>query len=80
MSDIKLNFINNSNDANNSQIVIFQKNYAEDNLNPVAWKVIRECGARHEPSFYLRIFTDDLWQRRFRQLHTEATRGSNAGI
>jgi hypothetical protein len=45
MSDIKLNFINNSNDANNSQVVIFQQNMAEDyRPNPVAWKVIRECG------------------------------------
>ncbi|MFV8754431.1 hypothetical protein ACNOYE_28115 [Nannocystaceae bacterium ST9] len=43
--DIQLNFINNSNDANNSQIVIFQKNVATnfDEL-AVAWKVIQYCG------------------------------------
>ncbi|WAS95662.1 hypothetical protein [Nannocystis punicea] len=43
--DIKLNFINNSNDANNSQIVIFQKNVATtfDEL-AVAWRVIQYCG------------------------------------
>jgi hypothetical protein len=43
--DIKLNFINNSNDANNSEIVIFQKNVATnfDEL-AVAWYVIRYCG------------------------------------
>ncbi|PRP90776.1 hypothetical protein ENSA5_62100 [Enhygromyxa salina] len=43
--DIQLNFINNSNDANNSEIVIFQKNVATnfDEL-AVAWKVIRYCG------------------------------------
>ena len=43
--DIQLNFINNSNDVNNSEIVIFQKNVATgfDEL-PVAWLVIRYCG------------------------------------
>ncbi|MFV8754430.1 hypothetical protein ACNOYE_28110 [Nannocystaceae bacterium ST9] len=43
--DIQLNFINNSNDSNNSQIVIFQKNVATnfDEL-AVAWKVIQYCG------------------------------------
>lgn len=43
--DIKLNFINQSNDANNSEIVIFQKN-AATNLGEiaVAWLVIRNCG------------------------------------
>jgi hypothetical protein len=43
--DIQLNFINNSNDANNSDIVIFQKNVATsfDEL-AVAWQVIRYCG------------------------------------
>lgn len=43
--DIKLNFINNSNDLNNSQIVIFQKNVASDAAETaVAWKVIQNCG------------------------------------
>jgi len=43
--DIKLNFINNSNDANNSQIVIFQKNATTDfDELAVAWQVIRNCG------------------------------------
>ena len=42
--DIKLNFINNSNDVNNSQIVIFQKNIAGPNAPAVAWKVIQNCG------------------------------------
>lgn len=43
--DIQLNFINQSNDANNSQVVIFQKNLATnfDEL-PVAWLVIQNCG------------------------------------
>ncbi|WP_206956733.1 hypothetical protein [Trinickia acidisoli] len=43
--DIQLNFVNRSNDANNSSIVIFQKNVATDfDELHVAWKVIRNCG------------------------------------
>jgi hypothetical protein len=43
--NIKLNFINNSNDTNNTEIVIFQKNVATDfDELAVAWKVIRYCG------------------------------------
>lgn len=43
--DIQLNFINASNDANNSQIVIFQKNVATSFEElAVAWQVIRYCG------------------------------------
>lgn len=42
---VKLNFINQSNDLNNSQIVIFQKNVATDfDELSVAWKVIQYCG------------------------------------
>lgn len=43
--DVQLNFINNSNDTNNSDVVIFQRNVAShfDEL-PVAWKVIKHCG------------------------------------
>jgi hypothetical protein len=43
--DVALNFINQSADANNSQIVIFQKNVATgfEEL-AVAWKVIQYCG------------------------------------
>lgn len=45
MTDIKLNFINRSNDRNNSEIVIFQKNVATnfDEL-AIAWLVIKDCG------------------------------------
>jgi hypothetical protein len=43
--DIQLNFINKSNDLNNSQIVIFQKNIAAGyNELSVAWLVIENCG------------------------------------
>ena len=42
---IQLNFINKSNDTNNSEVVIFQKNVATnfDEL-AVAWLVIKYCG------------------------------------
>lgn len=45
MSKIKLNFINRSNDTNNSSVVIFQQNVAEDFSElAVAWTVIENCG------------------------------------
>lgn len=45
MNTIKLNFINRSNDQNNSQVVIFQKNETTDSDElAVAWKVIENCG------------------------------------
>lgn len=44
-SEIKLNFINQSNDTNNSSIVIFQQNVAESfGEIAVAWRVIENCG------------------------------------
>jgi hypothetical protein len=43
--DIQLNFINQSADASQSQIVIFQKNVSSGfNELSVAWKVIQYCG------------------------------------
>ncbi len=45
MESIKLRLINNSGDANNSQIVIFQKNVAPDfDELSVAWRVIQNLG------------------------------------
>jgi hypothetical protein len=45
MSTIKLNFINHSADTNNSSIVIFQQNDAEDIAEiAIAWQVIENCG------------------------------------
>lgn len=42
---IKLNFINQSNDTNNSEVAIFQKNLADPNSQTaVAWLVIQNCG------------------------------------
>jgi hypothetical protein len=52
--DTALNFINNSNDANNSEIVIFQKNVATNfGELAVAWRVIRYCaqGDNHPFTF-----------------------------
>jgi hypothetical protein len=43
--NIQLNLINNSNDANNSQVVIFQRNVATNfDETAVAWKVIEFTG------------------------------------
>jgi hypothetical protein len=45
MDKIKLNFINRSNDTNNSSVVIFQQNVAENfGELAIAWKVIENCG------------------------------------
>lgn len=64
--DIKLNFINNSNDANNSDIAIFQKNGASEAKDDViAWKVIRNCdrGENHPFSFAtdVQVASSDAW-------------------
>jgi hypothetical protein len=57
--DISLNFINNSNDANNSQVVIFQKNVATDfDEIAVAWKVIQYCGQGDNHPF---VFPMDMF-------------------
>lgn len=51
---IKLNLINESNDRNNSEVVIFQKNVATnfDEL-AIAWKVIENLGSgNHHPFTY----------------------------
>lgn len=51
MNKIKLNFINKSNDTNNSSIVIFQKNVAEPSDEAVAWTVIENCGPMENHPF-----------------------------
>jgi len=65
-TDIKLNFINESNDQNNSEIVIFQKNVATDfDEIAVAWKVIKNCGTgwHHPFTFPMEMFVSasDSW-------------------
>jgi hypothetical protein len=42
--DVQLTFINNSDDENETNIVIFQKNAAHAAVEAVAWQVIRHCG------------------------------------
>ena len=64
--DIKLNFINQSNDTNNSQVVIFQKNVATDfDELAVAWRVIQNCGrGDHHPFTYpeaVQVAASDSW-------------------
>lgn len=46
---VQLNFVNQSNDANNSQIVIFQKNVASDFELAVAWRVIKYFRPGRQP-------------------------------
>ena len=52
--DIQLNFVNQSSDHNNSEIVIFQKNVADPTSETaVAWIVIKDCGPGwHHPFTY----------------------------
>ncbi|MEN9612031.1 MAG: hypothetical protein RLZZ628_2845 [Bacteroidota bacterium] len=63
---IKLNFINESNDANNSCVVIFQKNVAStfDEL-AIAWKVIKNCGTGWHHQFVFpvefQVSATDSW-------------------
>ena len=63
---IKLNFINESNDKNNSEVVVFQKNVATDfDEIAVAWKVIQNCGTGWQHSFVFplefQISASDAW-------------------
>ncbi len=50
--DIEITFINNSNDMNNSEIVIFQKNAATNfDEIAIAWTVIKNCGRNWSHKF-----------------------------
>lgn len=67
LGDIKLNFINESNDKNQSSVVLFQKNVASDfDELAVAWKVIENCGTgwQHEFVFPMQfeIGASDAWK------------------
>lgn len=65
-SDIKLRLVNNSQDINNSSIVIFQKNVAEtfDEV-AVAWRVVKNLGFQdYHPFTYpmnFRVGASDSW-------------------
>ncbi|WP_299766117.1 hypothetical protein [uncultured Dokdonia sp.] len=50
--DIEITFINNSNDMNNSNVVIFQKNVTTNfDSTTIAWKVIKNCGRNWSHKF-----------------------------
>jgi hypothetical protein len=64
--DIQLNLINQSNDANNSDVVVFQKNVATDyDELAVAWQVIKYLGQGcNHPFTYpmtMYISAEDAW-------------------
>jgi hypothetical protein len=64
--DVQLNFMNKSNDANNSDVVIFQKNMATDAEEiAIAWQVIQYCGQEdNHPFIYPTTFAvgaSDSW-------------------
>lgn len=74
--DIKLNFINQSNDQNNSQIVIFSRNAATDfDELAVAWTVIRNCGqGDNHPFAYpstMTVGASDSWGNDTPQLQAQ---------
>lgn len=67
MSSIQLTFINESNDQNNSNIVIFQKNKNGNNSNHVtAWHVIQNIGKgwNHTINYseHVEIVARDTWK------------------
>lgn len=64
--DIEITFINQSNDTNNSEIVIFQKNVAQSYEElAVAWLVIQNCGRNWSHKFIypmgLDVGIQDAW-------------------
>jgi hypothetical protein len=66
MPDIELTFINKSNDRNNSEIVVFQKNQAVSvGELAIAWLVIKNCGQgwRHPFQYPVEMFAaaSDSW-------------------
>jgi hypothetical protein len=62
MSDIKINFINNSEDMNNSEVVIFQKNVATnfDELS-VAWKTLKSKPGQSQSFDYPASAPSTIW-------------------
>lgn len=74
--DIQLNFINRSNDANNSEVVIFQRNVATGYEEiAVAWRVIQNCGqGENHPFVYpstIEVSSEDSWGNFSPRLHAE---------
>ena len=76
MTDIKLNFVNASNDGSNSEVVIFQQNVVSDfGELAVAWKVIKNCaqGMNHPFTFPMQdtISASDSWGNYTPQLNAD---------
>ena len=63
--DIRLNFVNRSNEQNNPDIVIFQKNGAGSSELAIAWLVIRNCApGDHHPFVFpvaMAVSCSDSW-------------------
>lgn len=75
--DIQLDFINRSNDANNSEVVIFQKNVADGPEDTaIAWMVIQNCGiGDNHPFAYphqMQVSCSDPWGNYTPQLDAQA--------
>lgn len=75
-SVINLNFVNSSNDANNSDIVVFQKNVATDfDELAVAWTVIKNCGQGDNHPFTfpmeMQVSASDSWGNYTPKLNAE---------
>jgi hypothetical protein len=73
MPDIKLTFVNQSNDRNNSEVVVFQKNQATSFEElAVAWLVIENCGQGwSHPFLYpmeMSVSASDSWGNFSKQL------------
>lgn len=66
MSDVKLTFINESNDQNNSSVVFFQKNDLPNYEDiAIAWKVINNCATGWKHKFVFptsaSVSASDAW-------------------
>lgn len=72
---ITLNFINNSNDTNNSEVLIFAKDAGGLSELAIAWTVIRNCGrGSHHPFLYpmdQQVAASDAWGNFTPQLNAE---------
>lgn len=78
MSDVQLRVINESNDQNNAEFVIFSKNTATDTSvedGTIIWKVIRNVGPRACQSFVyplaVAMDAEDRWGNHTSQINAE---------
>ena len=77
LSEIKLNYVNHSNDTNNSSVVIFQQNVAENfGEIAIAWLVIKNCGRLDNHPFtyplQFQVCASDSWGNYTPQLDVTA--------